>query len=719
MAIYHLTASKGQQGKQSARAKFAYIDRQGKYQNPDRVAGGSGNMPAWADTPADYWQAADKFERANGRLFRSYEFALPKELTQKARGELAARFCAQIANSQEGPLPYSFAVHEGAEGENPHCHLIVSERVNDGIARTADTWFKRANKKAPEKGGAVKAESLERKERLFEIRKEWADLANQTLEQAGIPARIDHRTLAEQGINRPPQLHIGPHVLEMEAKGIITDKGTKANERYREIERGEELASIGRADRAIGAEHGLTSGRGEQGHEGHQTDIHGRSNGNADSFEATQDFSPEILSGSRFDSLDNFDSSAMRIIALAEPLRDSRLESRDSGTERPDKGQARTGEASQAMAEHGKQSQEHGRGQQGPLAEVGHKANHGKGLEKADRTTEAVKNQVRAMGCARFEIGVKNDKGMMNREYTAEEIIKAVPWLKRMNAQGNDIYIRPARDEQSALVLLDDLEPITLEEMQEQGLAPAAIIETSHRNCQAWVKLGKETLTDALRAEIAKKLAKDWGADPASAESRHYGRLAGFTNRKEKHLTQRGFPFVLCRSSSGVIAQNGAQLIQEAKGREIARQKALETAEQARQLEAQAKAQIQARIQAIEKEPSNMEYFGRDNPDRIYKRYMEQWLGKQEGKPDWSKGDYATACRMLKEGMRPDDISKAIAEHSPDIDQRKHGNGLEYAQRTVANAQKDKEVVETLAKRARNRQKQLPNRQKERGGRGF
>lgn len=707
MAIYHLTASKGQQGKQSARAKFAYIDRQGKYQNPDRVAGGSGNMPAWADTPADYWQAADKFERANGRLFRSYEFALPKELTQKARGELAAQFCAQIANSQEGPLPYSFAVHEGAEGENPHCHLIVSERVNDGIARTADTWFKRANKKAPEKGGAVKAESLERKERLFEIRKEWADLANQTLEQAGIPDRIDHRTLAEQGINRPPQLHIGPHVLEMEAKGIITDKGTKANERYREIERGEELASIGRADRAIGAEHGRTSGRSLNDHEGNQKDIHGRSSGNADGLEAPENFSAEILRGSRFDSPDNCDSSAMRIIALADPLRDRSIESRDSGAERPDKGQARTGEAGKAMAEHGKQSQEHGRGQQSPLAEVGHETNHGKGLEKADRTTEAVKNQVRAMGCARFEIGVKNDKGMMNREYTAEEVIKAVPWLKRMNAQGNEIYIRPARDEQSALVLLDDLEPITLEEMREQGLAPAAIIETSHRNCQAWVKLGKETLTDALRADIAKKLAKDWGADPASAESRHYGRLAGFTNRKEKHLTERGFPFVLCRSSSGEIAQNGAQLVQEARGREIARQKALETAEQARQLEAQAKAQTRERLDGIKKTAGTWERLV-EGPAAKFQRYFQQWLDNQQGnKPDWSKGDYAVACRMLTEHYRQEDVIAAIVECSPSIDLRKQGHALDYAQRTVANAQK-----EIDAERARNRQEQEQKRQK-------
>ncbi|MDE7981767.1 MULTISPECIES: RepB family DNA primase [Enterobacterales] len=32
-------------------------------------------------------------------------------------------------------------------------------------------------------------------------------------------------------------------------------------------------------------------------------------------------------------------------------------------------------------------------------------------------------------------------------------------------------------------------------------------------------------------------MASEYDADPASADSRHYGRLAGFTNRKDKHTT--------------------------------------------------------------------------------------------------------------------------------------------------------------------------------------
>ena len=39
---------------------------------------------------------------------------------------------------------------------------------------------------------------------------------------------IDHRTLAEQGIERIPQIHIGTKVPEMERRGIRTDIGGQA-----------------------------------------------------------------------------------------------------------------------------------------------------------------------------------------------------------------------------------------------------------------------------------------------------------------------------------------------------------------------------------------------------------------------------------------------------------------------------------------------------------
>lgn len=70
-------------GSQPAKAKADYIQREGRYsRDRDEVLHTqSGHLPEWAERPADYWDAADLYERANGRLFKEVEFALPVELT--------------------------------------------------------------------------------------------------------------------------------------------------------------------------------------------------------------------------------------------------------------------------------------------------------------------------------------------------------------------------------------------------------------------------------------------------------------------------------------------------------------------------------------------------------------------------------------------------------------------------------------------------------------
>ena len=90
------------------------------------------------------------------RLFREVEFALPRELNEGDQVELAREFASKLANADGERLPYTLAVHRG-KGENPHVHLMISERVNDGIERSAEQWFRRYNGKEPEKGGGARA----------------------------------------------------------------------------------------------------------------------------------------------------------------------------------------------------------------------------------------------------------------------------------------------------------------------------------------------------------------------------------------------------------------------------------------------------------------------------------------------------------------------------------------------------------------------------------
>ena len=227
MAVFHIKASFGSRaGGQSARAKSDYIEREGRYEQDSEELEYKehGNMPEWAeDDPGSYWEAADKYERSNGRLYSEIQFALPKELDEAERLELAVEFAERVCSKER--LPYTLAIHRGgANGENPHAHLMFSERGHDGIERDAEQWFRRYNRKAPEKGGARKSRAAKAGDWLEKTRKAWEQTANRALERAGRAERIDGRSLADlrdeahragdleraADFSREPNVHLGP-----------------------------------------------------------------------------------------------------------------------------------------------------------------------------------------------------------------------------------------------------------------------------------------------------------------------------------------------------------------------------------------------------------------------------------------------------------------------------------------------------------------------------
>ena len=232
VAVYHLKASFGSRaGGQSACAKSDYIGREGKYEKDAEELEHTehGNMPEWARSdPAKYWQAADENERANGRLYSEVQFALPQELSADGRREVAADFAEQLTGGER--LPYTLAIHRGGtDGENPHAHLMFSERGHDGIERGAEQWFRRYNAKAPEQGGARKSRASKAGDWLDKARGAWERTANRALEQAGRGERIDRRSLAAlrdeayragdlqraAELSREPNVHLGPERYRM------------------------------------------------------------------------------------------------------------------------------------------------------------------------------------------------------------------------------------------------------------------------------------------------------------------------------------------------------------------------------------------------------------------------------------------------------------------------------------------------------------------------
>lgn len=216
-AIQDLKPESQHDPKVADQSKYNLREEQFEDRHEDEIVfKGSGNMPKWPKTnPQEndqhYWDACDKYERANGRLARTFIVALPRDMTDEQRYELASKFMADLSQNNAGqPLPFSFAIHQDKNNHNPHMHAMISERVNDGIPRNASTWFKRANTKDPKSGGAYKTEDLKSKAWLYGARKRWEVACNAALEKAGSQVRVDCRTLAAQGIDRAPTLHIGP-----------------------------------------------------------------------------------------------------------------------------------------------------------------------------------------------------------------------------------------------------------------------------------------------------------------------------------------------------------------------------------------------------------------------------------------------------------------------------------------------------------------------------
>jgi hypothetical protein len=180
-------------------------------------------------------------------------------------------------------------------------------------------------------------------------------------------------------------------------------------------------------------------------------------------------------------------------------------------------------------------------------------------------TSEAVEKQARAMGAAAFEIGLFDPRAtratMLTREWDLDTLLKSVRWLRLKNAEGRHIYIRPAGEH--SLSLIDDLTAQVIERLKVERFSPAVVLETSPGNFQTWLNHGHVLSREASTC-AAQRLAVRFGGDPGSADWRHFGRLAGFTNRKDKYRRPDGtFPYVRLHESNGAVFANAAAFLEE------------------------------------------------------------------------------------------------------------------------------------------------------------
>ena len=213
MAIYHLHAQViSRSSGRSAVAASAYragvrlvSDRDGLIHDYTRKGGitysamlAPDGAPAWALDRAQLWDRVEATERRkDAQLCREFDIALPVELSNAAKADLISGW-VQRELVALGMVAQIDGHHWS--GDNPHAHVMATLRPieGDGFGKKAREW--------------------NRPEVLEHLRQSWAEAANAALAAAGQDARIDHRTLAAQGIAREPTQHLGPQAHSYEQR---------------------------------------------------------------------------------------------------------------------------------------------------------------------------------------------------------------------------------------------------------------------------------------------------------------------------------------------------------------------------------------------------------------------------------------------------------------------------------------------------------------------
>ena len=164
---------------------------------------------------AEAWfREEEKGDRKNARMSDRFIGALPRELTPEQCIEAVEKFCRDVTQDR---VPWHFALHLELDKKhepdwNPHAHIIIRDRnIETGRRFLYTSSGPRQRAELAEKG--VHAWTTK------DFRVEWEDQMNRALERAGHDARIDHRSLKEQGIDREPQIHIGPGSQNAAQKG--------------------------------------------------------------------------------------------------------------------------------------------------------------------------------------------------------------------------------------------------------------------------------------------------------------------------------------------------------------------------------------------------------------------------------------------------------------------------------------------------------------------
>lgn len=163
------------------------------------------HAPAWMRDREQLWNGVEATEkRKDAQLAREWLVALPAELSPEQNRDLLRGYVQQ--EFVDRGMVADMSLHD-MESHNPHGHVMLTMREIEG------------------EGFGKKNREWNNKPMVYGWREAWADHCNAALEDSGSSARIDHRTLQAQGIDRKPGVHLGYAAHGMLERGESSGQG--------------------------------------------------------------------------------------------------------------------------------------------------------------------------------------------------------------------------------------------------------------------------------------------------------------------------------------------------------------------------------------------------------------------------------------------------------------------------------------------------------------
>ena len=260
------------------------------------------------------------------------------------------------------------------------------------------------------------------------------------------------------------------------------------------------------------------------------------------------------------------------------------------------------------------------------------------------------------------------------RFFSRDEVIGLVPFLlsENGNRRGYNVFITPFSDA-VWYILLDDIVPAKLAELEGLQLTPQMLIESSPQRYQGLFMLPKDLATKDEANALFRMINARHG-DPKISGLTHPFRATGFRNMKPKYQKPNGFyPFAGMVWGGKPMPDGLVPLLEEAKAlvRVIA-PKERRSKRVLKSLDASAPV-------ALDRETTK------------YAREHYRQLGWRYGKGfDVFKADFMLAERLLARRLTADRVAAALMRFSPDIQARCGGKAAgmkRYITKTVLKAE--------------------------------